>query len=174
MGTMPRGAVRPGEWSLRPMVVADLPELVDVQERGAVLGLSDVFPQAQYPFPRDDVSRRWAQELADPAIDAYVVTGSGGEILGFAARRGDEVLHVGTAPETWGSGLAGWLHDALVATFPPDVRRLRLWVLEGNGRARRYYEKLGWTPSGATSRSPFPPYPAMLEYVRACRCSPAR
>ena len=171
---MTRLAAGSGRWTLRPMVAADLPELVDVQERGAVLGLADVFPQAQYPFPRDDVSRRWAQELADPAIDAYVVSGPGGEILGFAARRGDEVLHVGTAPETWGSGLAGWLHEALVATFPPEVRRLRLWVLEGNGRARRYYEKLGWTSSGAISRSPFPPYPTMLEYVRACRCSPAR
>lgn len=154
------------------MLLADLPELVAVQERGAVLGLSGIFPQAEFPFPREDIVSRWTDELADPTIAAYVATGQGGRIVGFAARRGDEILHVGTAPETWGSGLAAELHDALVATFPPDLRQLRLWVLEGNGRARRYYEKLGWTVSGAESRSPFAPHPRMLEYVRACRCSP--
>ncbi len=153
-------------WSLRPMEPADLPELLDVQERGAVLGLSDVFPQDEYPFPREDITRRWEIELADPAIAAYVVTGADGRIRGFAARRDDEILHIGTAVETWGAGLAAWLHDAFVATFPPELPRLRLWVLEGNRRARRYYEKLGWVAGGRESRSPFAPHPRMLEYVR--------
>jgi hypothetical protein len=30
----------PAEWLLRPMDSADLPRLLDVQERGAVLGLA--------------------------------------------------------------------------------------------------------------------------------------
>jgi RimJ/RimL family protein N-acetyltransferase len=39
-------------------------------------------------------------------------------------------------------------------------------VFEGNRRARRFYEKLGWTPTGRTSRTTFAPYPVLLEYVR--------
>jgi RimJ/RimL family protein N-acetyltransferase len=81
-----------------------------------------------------------------------------------AARRADEVLHFGTALETWGSGLATWLHDALLTTYPPDVSQVRLRVFAGNHRARRFYEKLGWKETGVESRTSFPPHPTLLEY----------
>ena len=153
-------------WSLRRMTPADLPELLDGQHRGAVLGLADVFDQAGYPFPLDEIRDRWLAELGDPSIAAYVVTGDDGRVLGFAARRDDELLHFGTAPETWGSGLATWLHDAMLATFPPEVERLRLWVFAGNGRGRRLYEKLGWTATGEQRRTSYPPHPVLLGYGR--------
>jgi RimJ/RimL family protein N-acetyltransferase len=76
------------------------------------------------------------------------------------------VLHFGTTLETWGSGLATWLHDELVATFDPGLPRLRLSVFTDNGRGRRFWEKHGWQPTGRTSRSTFAPYPQLLEYVR--------
>ena len=147
------------------MEPADLPELLALQERGAVAGLSNVFPQETHPFPRKTIRERWASELEDPAIAAYVATTGGGPLVGFAARRGDEVLHFGTAPETWGSGLATWLHDALLATYPPDVSRVRLRVFAGNLRARRFYEKLGWQSTGEESRTSFPPHPVLVEYL---------
>jgi GNAT superfamily N-acetyltransferase len=146
------------------MAVADLPDLVVLQERGAVVGLAQVFPQETHPFPRDDVRRRWADELRDPAVAAYVATGPDGGLVGFAARRGDELLHFGTALETWGSGLAVWLHDALLTTFPPGTAVVRLHVFAGNARGRRFYEKLGWRATGGTSRTSFPPHPPLLEY----------
>ena len=40
------------QWSFRLMERADLPDLLELQERGAVAGLSRVFPQDRYPFPR--------------------------------------------------------------------------------------------------------------------------
>ena len=153
-------------WSLRRMAPADLPELLDGQQRGAVLGLGDVFDQTRYPFPLDEIRERWVAELQDRSITAYVVTGVDGRVLGFAARRDDELLHFGTAPETWGNGLATWLHDALLATFPPEVRRLRLWVFAGNDRGRRLYEKLGWTATGAERHTSYPPHPVLVEYER--------
>ena len=156
---------RTADWSFRPMEVSDLPELLVLQERGAVAGLADVFPQETHPFPRDTVRERWETELERPDIAAYVVTSSDGSLLGFAARRDDEVLHFGTALETWGSGLAGWLHDELVATYPPEVVQVRLRVFEGNTRARRFYERLGWRATGAESRTSFPPHPVLLDYV---------
>lgn len=153
------------EWSFRPMILADLADLLVVQERGAVAGLGNVFPQETHPFPREVLRKRWATELADQAIAAYVATASDARLVGFAARRADELLHFGTAVETWGSGLAEWLHDQLVATYPPGLTRLRLRVFAENHRARRLYERLGWTPTGHTSRTPFPPHPLLVEYV---------
>lgn len=152
------------EWSFRCMEYADLPELLVVQERGAVAGLSNVFPQETHPFPREVVRGRWEHELGDPAIAAYVARSADERLVGFAARRADELLHFGTALETWGSGLATWLHDALIATYPPGVSPVRLRVFADNGRARRFYEKLGWTATGVESRTSFPPHPTLLEY----------
>jgi RimJ/RimL family protein N-acetyltransferase len=151
------------------LVQSDLIELVTMQERGAVAGLSGVFPQETYPFPRDTIRSRWAEELVDPTIAAYVATmASEGDrrLVGFAARRDDQLLHFGTAVETWGSGLATWLHDELLATFPTQLRLLRLWVFADNHRARRFYEKLGWQATDSRRRTPFPPHPVLVEYEK--------
>ena len=129
-----------------------------------MLALADVFPQAEHPFPVEEIQQRWTEELQDRSIAAYVVIDADGRVLGFAARRDDELLHFGTAPEMWGSGLATWLHDALLATFPPEVARVRLWVFAGNARGRRLYQKLGWTATGEERRTSYPPHPVLVEY----------
>lgn len=152
------------KWAFRPMTPDDLPELVIMQERGAVAGLANVFPQDKHPFPRDLIQDRWGGELRDPDIAAYVATNDVGEIVAFAARRGDELLHFGTSPDTWGSGLATWLHAQLVATYPKDVTTIRLRVFADNVRARRFYERLGWVTTGHESRTSFPPHPLLVEY----------
>jgi RimJ/RimL family protein N-acetyltransferase len=162
------------EWSFRPMAVGDLGEVLDVQERGAVVGLGSVFPQESHPFPKEAILLRWRAELADPEIAAYVAADSRGNIVGFAARRADEVLHFGTAVETWGTGLATWMHDELVATYPPESRRLTLWVFQGNDRARRFYERLGWRSTGRATRSSFSPNPVLVEYAIDRSHSPSR
>jgi RimJ/RimL family protein N-acetyltransferase len=148
----------------RPATHADLDGLVAVQEEGAVAALAHVFPQDRHPFPREAIRQRWSAELQDPAVSVYVSTDDEGEITGFAARRGDELLHFGTAMSTWGTGLAGELHNALIATYPADLARLRLRVFAENHRARRFWEKHGWHPTGRASRSPFAPHPILVEY----------
>lgn len=67
-------------WSLRRMTPADLPELLDGQHRGAVRGLAEVFDQREHPFPLDEIRDRWAAELQDRTIAAYVVTGADGRV----------------------------------------------------------------------------------------------
>ena len=152
---------------LRPASTQDLEALVAVQEAGAVAALGHIFPQDEHPFPREVVRRRWAAELADPDVAVYVCTDGAGSITGFAALRGDELLHFGTAPRTWGSGLAARLHDALLSSLPVSVTRCRLRVFSGNRRARRFYEKRGWTCTGEVTRSTFPPHPELVTYTRA-------
>lgn len=161
-------------YGLRPMVAVDVPDVVDVQEPGAVRALADVFPQDEHPFPRDDVAGRWLEELADPAIDAWVLQRDGA-VAGFAAVRGDELLHFGIAVEHWGTGLAECAHEAVLERMSGrGLRRAWLRVFTGNGRARRFYERLGWQATGERTRSSFPPHPELLRYERVLDQAPAR
>ena len=156
---------------LRPAEHTDLDALVDVQESGAVIALSHIFPQDLYPFPRDELRDRWATEIDNPEVHTYVVTTDGGEIVGFAATRGDELLHFGTAVATWRTGLATQAHDALIATFDHRGAGPTLWlrVFEDNHRARRFYEKLGWKPTEERSTTRFEPHPVLLTYRLSLR-----
>ena len=149
------------------MVPADVPDVLDAQEAGGVIGLADVFPQDRYPFPRHEVGQRWLREIDAPDVDCYVVTVDA-VVSGFAATRGDELLHFGIAPDHWGRGLAQVAHDALLERMHArGVRQAWLTVFTANTRGRRFYEGLGWRPTGATTRSVFPPRPELQRYERA-------
>jgi RimJ/RimL family protein N-acetyltransferase len=149
---------------LRPLTEADLVDLIPLQETAAVAGLADVFPQDEHPFPRDRVTARWRAEISDPDTAAFAVE-VGDRLSGFAAVRGDELLHFGTAVETWGSGLAEDAHDLAVAELARrGVRTARLWVFAANARGIRFYERLGWRPTGASRATTFPPHPTLLAY----------
>ena len=41
-----------------------------------------------------------------------------------------------------------------------------LRVFTGNEHGRRFYERLGWTPTGERSHSTFEPRPELLQYER--------
>lgn len=148
------------------MTTSDVDAVLAVQEPGAVRGLAEVFDKAAHPFPRDAVARRWREEIEDPGVDCLVAL-EGDVVVGFAATRGDELLHVGTAVDTWGTGLATWLHDEVLARLTAQGHE-RAWlrVFTANGRGRRFYEKLGWRPTGEVSRSTFTPYPELLTLSR--------
>jgi RimJ/RimL family protein N-acetyltransferase len=148
------------------MTPADVPDVLGVQEPGAVLGLADVFPQDLYPFPREDVAQRWREEIETPGIDCYVVVLEGA-VVGFAAIRGGEFLHFGTATERWGSGVAQAAHDAVVDRMRAlGVQRAWLRVFTANRRGRRFYEKLGWHPTDERTHSSFPPHAELMRYER--------
>ena len=151
---------------LRPLTGDDLGVLLEVQREGAVAGLGHIFPQDAYPFPTEQVRRRWEAELVDPAVDCFAVL-LDGEVAGFAATRGDELLHLGTALATWGSGLAGLAHDELLAHLRAGGHR-RAWlrVFEANVRAVRFYERRGWRATDVASRTAFPPHPVLRHYER--------
>ena len=70
-------------------------------------------------------------------------------------------------PEAWGSGVADALHDAgLDHLRSRGETRCRLWVLEHNARARRFYERRGWELDGTTRVVPFPPNPLDVGYAK--------
>lgn len=151
---------------VRRATIDDLDDLLDVQEEASIAGLAHIFPQDTYPFPRAALRERWRQEFADPSAAIFVSTDDEGTVTGFAAVRGNELLHFGTASRTWGTGTAQRLHGAVLNEWlrdrAPTTALLR--VFADNLRARRFYARLGWTETGRTSRTSFPPHPVLLEY----------
>jgi len=102
---------------------------------------------------REGFARRFATE-AD--YDAFVAEDDG-RIVGFVAcgsaeDDGDqrELFAIYVLPEAWGSTAAsGLMHAALDAMRARGAPDAILWVLDDNPRARRFYEREGWSADGS-------------------------
>ena len=147
------------------MTEDDVSAVIDLQRAGAVAGLAEVFPQDQYPFPRQAIIDRWRAEIGDPEIETFVALSDAGRLVGFAATSGSELFHFGTAIDTWGDGTASELHDIVVGLMCLGDGQPTLFVFADNRRGRRFYDKHGWQSTGATSTGSFPPHPTLLEYT---------
>jgi diamine N-acetyltransferase len=152
---------------LRPMTSADLDFLLPIQREAAQVAFATVFPQDEFPFPTEAIRHRWEQELADPDTACFVVVDTDRSVAGFAAVQGSQFLHFGTALGSWGSGLAVAAHAEVLDHWKAKgYQRGWLRVLEQNLRARRFYERRGWQPTGDRERSGFAPFPVLLRYER--------
>jgi GNAT superfamily N-acetyltransferase len=108
---------------------------------------------------------RWLEILAADEQVCLVAEDDEGRTLGWctvgAAREPDlenagEVWGIYVAPEVWGTG-AG---TELLAAGVEELQRqgfteASLWVLEENPRARRFYEREGWTLDDARKDDEF-------------------
>jgi GNAT superfamily N-acetyltransferase len=154
-----------GGVDVRAATVADVEACLDVQRRSAVVGYAHIFPQDDYPFPDDVVRAEWAERLAAGVPVTLAVVD--GEVVGTISVRPPRLESLFVVPERWGSDVGRELHDeALRQIAAADWLAAELDVMVDNARARRFYEKLGWTPDGRTDTSPFPPYPRLLGYRR--------
>ena len=109
---------------------------------------------------------RWAERLALGARGEVTwVVEESGAVAGFLAcgPYRDEPLSVGNVeiyglyvlPEAWGTGCGkALLHHCLLHLQDRGARQVLLWVLEGNARARRFYERLGFCPDGTSKVRP--------------------
>jgi GNAT superfamily N-acetyltransferase len=150
---------------LRGAQIGEETLLAELQERASVAAFSHVFPPDRYPFPREAVHERWAEALRDPAA-SVVVAERVDEPVGVVLVRPEWLDGLYVAPEWWGKGVAAALHDrALEIVRALGSTRCHLWVLEGNLRARRFYERRGWEENGETRVVPFPPNPLDVGYT---------
>jgi len=131
----------------------------ELQRAASVAGFAHVFPPALYPFPDAEVRARW-RTFAGTVLLAE----RAGRAVGVAAFEACWLHGLYVVPEEWGSGAAAALHDAVLEELP-DCPELRLWTLEANRRARRFYERRGWRLNGETRVVPFPPQPLDVGYV---------
>lgn len=67
-----------------------------------------------------------------------------------------EIMAIHSLPETWGTGLgAAMLRRALGDMEAAGKRRVSLWAFQANSRARRFYEKHGFSFDGTSRPSEF-------------------
>jgi ribosomal protein S18 acetylase RimI-like enzyme len=109
----------------------------------------------------------WRSMITSQVCDVSVATAGDGTIVGFVsvgANRDDEAREPGTGevfalyvlPEKVGTGLGrALLRHGESRLCAAGCTRATLWVLETNGRGRRFYERHGWSFDGARSEHRF-------------------
>jgi len=127
----------------------------EVQREASLAGLVHVY--GDEPFPEAAIRTRW-----QTFPGTVLVAERDGMIVGVAGLEGEWLHGFYVVPAYWGSGVADELHAAAVER---GVRRL--WCLAENGRARRFYEKRGWTLDGETRVVEYPPHPLDVGYSRS-------
>jgi GNAT superfamily N-acetyltransferase len=89
----------------------------------------------------------------------WVAIDAGGSVIGFAdagptrdtdaVGRTGELRAIYVLPSSWGTGVGHALHDRTVRWLRRrGYPSASLWVLVGNERARRFYERHGWRAEG--------------------------
>jgi GNAT superfamily N-acetyltransferase len=140
--------------------------LLRIQREAGVAAFAHVFPAERFPFPDDEVRESWKRALADPDVEVYVAEVDGEPVASVSVGHGFlRTLYV--LPEHQGSGVGSSLHDhALERLRALGADEVKLWTLEENHAARRFYERRGWTLNGETRTVEFPPYPLDVGYSR--------
>jgi len=108
----------------------------------------------------EDRAGRWRERLAEEGSQALVIEEEG-RILGFAilgasqdedaTERTGEVYAIYLAPSEWRKGYgSGLMSEAIARLREQRFAEVAVWVLQGNLRAIRFYEKHGFAADGAT------------------------
>jgi ribosomal protein S18 acetylase RimI-like enzyme len=147
--------------AVRAATAQDAGAIADIQIRTWQVAYAHVFPGESLDALSDSHERRsgfWRDRIGEHrARDHIIVGGSGVEPSAFAslgASRDDESLGelyaIYVLPEAWGTGVGQALMTTALEHFRADgFPQATLWVLEDNPRARRFYERSGWTLDGA-------------------------
>lgn len=155
----------PDEVTIRAGVRGDADGIADVQVASWRAGYAHVFPETVLYADDFDGSRRrfwtsWRFAPGHRVAVAVVPEGEGERVVGFASygpererARGftgrGELWAFYLHPDVWGTGIADRLidhaHERLLAEGFADAV---LWVLDDNPRARRFYERHGWSATG--------------------------
>lgn len=136
---------------LRPAVVADADRVAHVVRDAAVTGYAGLFPPSSSPPPIDQFVDDWRRRIADTTSRVTVAVVDG-EVCGVVVVMPDHEVPSGrlleklyVAPDSWTGGVGSALVDGAIRSVVLDgAAGLRLWVLEGNERARAMYERRGW------------------------------
>ncbi|KWT60739.1 acetyltransferase [Streptomyces albus subsp. albus] len=150
---------------IRDMTADDVDAVAAIRTRGWQAAYAGLMPQAYLDGldPAEDAEQRRALFAAAPPEVVNLVAERDGGLVGWAAfgpargqdggpRRppGGELYALYLPPEHIGTGIGHALMDAcLLRAAQQGFRSLCLWVLKGNVRARRFYERAGFLADGA-------------------------
>ena len=148
---------------LRPARPDDMATVADIWHRAWHVAHPGHVPEGlTHGRTRAAFRERTPRRVADTTVAEV-----DGELVGFTMVAGDEVEQVFVDPNRHGTGVAGPLLAAAerrVADAGHDVAWLA--VVVGNARARRFYEKHGWTDAGDL---PYEVSAGGTTYVSPCR-----
>jgi GNAT superfamily N-acetyltransferase len=123
-----------------------------IHAAAVAVGYRPFFPVDSPPPTADQLAGEWDTRLADPTAVALLATVDGrpaGSVIARADKRfpGGEMAALHVLPEEWGRRIGSALHDAALDQLAgAGYKTAWLWVLAANDRARRMYERRGWTP----------------------------
>ena len=144
---------------LRTGVAEDFAQVGPLHYRSRATAYAEFLPPEALTFGSPDALREWWTERWRWERDThrFAVAADGHRIVGFTyLGPGEEpgvvelsAIHV--VADRIGTGVGRLLMiDALPHLGDHGV----LWVLDGNERARRFYERGGWRPDGTTRDAP--------------------
>jgi GNAT superfamily N-acetyltransferase len=152
------------ELTIRTARADDVETLLEIQREASLAAFGHVFPPERYPYPSDAIRERWREALASPAAEVAVAEVEGAP-TGVAFAEDDFLNGLYVLPDRQRTGVGTALHDwALERLRVRGCSRAKLWTLERNAGARRFYERRGWVLTGETRVVPFPPHPLDVGY----------
>jgi GNAT superfamily N-acetyltransferase len=153
------------EVRLRAGEYADARASAEVQLESALAGFAHIFPESVAKPTQRDLEAQWTQLLADPN-KSVVVAEAEGRVVGVVSFGTDSDLapagygqlgKLYVRPSHAGLGIGSSLHDVAITELRAAGHSAAwLWVLEGNLRARRMYERRGWVGHTNQRRTDWP------------------
>jgi GNAT superfamily N-acetyltransferase len=130
-------------WAYHGLVSRRILDAMDVAERTAAW--TELVAGRRGPADARDLVA-----VEDGAVHGFACHGPAREYLGPAGGATAELYALYVTPGRAGTGLGRALMAAAVEEMRDAGHRSAvLWVLRGNARARRFYERAGWAPDGA-------------------------
>ena len=152
--------------TLRPAEASDAVGLATVHVRSWQAAYRGLVPDDFLDrLSVSDRKKGWHQLLQDRTIKVLVAE-EAEKVVAFISfgllRDGDptidfvgEVYAIYALPDFWDRGIGRTLMDAVLTELRGmNCMEVRVWVLETNTRAISFYEKLGFSPDGATKVEP--------------------
>ena len=134
-GARVRQSFRMRPWQRMIAAVARQPGPTQPGRTQADRAAPDIIGYASFGPERDVVDMPWPYPLTS--------AGSGGEVA--------ELYALYVHPAWWSTGTGRALMDqVLTRVSAAGYRGIALWVLQDNARARRFYERAGFEPDGAS------------------------
>jgi GNAT superfamily N-acetyltransferase len=128
---------------------SDLVALTEIHYEITRRAYRGLFPPDRDPPSYEDLLQDWTQTLADPGAEVLVAEAE--EIVGnlvLRSHRNDErfgeLKRVHVRPAWWRQGVGRSLFEVLARARRRGISQLHLWVIDGNERARRFFEARGW------------------------------
>ena len=176
---------------VRPAVVGDADVIGSVHVRAWQAAYRGILPDEYLDgLSIPERRERWRRGLAEGPTDRSVLVVEDprdATVCGFAVvgdpRDADgrgpgegELWAINLGPEAWGRALGSALLDGAVGGLRArGAASAYLWVLERNQRARRFYDREGWSPDGGAKESRFGDRTVReVRYRRVLSSGPAR